>query len=129
VENNMAKKNDRFKRNADNEFHGGSLIGYVTLSFKDLKKIFGAPNGGTDGYKVSTSWKIVDTVTGNVFEIYDYKETNLYERGMPSPAAFRRRDSYDWHLGGSKLDKAALSAFLSEKLGFDVRARGESYGF
>lgn len=116
-------KGDRFVRNTDSDSDGGCLIGYVTLSYKELVKIFGKPNGGTDGYKVSTSWDIIDTVTGNVIELYDYKETKQYDSHLQSVAAFRKRDSYDWHIGGSKFDPAALSIFLSSKLPRSVAVR------
>jgi len=119
-------KGDRFVRHVGDN-GGGSLIGYVLMSYADLVKVFGKPNGYS-GDKVSTSWMIEDTVTGNVFEIYDYKETNLYERGMQSVAGFRKRPSYDWHLGGTKLHKQALSRFLNEKLGqVGIYARGVGY--
>lgn len=103
-----------------NTYQGGALAGYVTLSYKELVKVFGKPQGRTDEYKVSTSWEIRDTETGVSFEIYDYKETKLYSEDLPSVTAFRRLPSYRWHLGGGGIDMIALSAFLSEKLGRNV---------
>ena len=95
----------------------GGLKGYVTLSYCELLECFGPPNSKGDEYKVSTEWIIRDAVTGNVFDIYDYKSTSIYDRTLPSVEEFRRMPEYDWHVGGTNVDLAALRAFLSEKLG------------
>ena len=96
---------------------GGSLVGYITCSYADLVRTFGEPTE-SDGYKVSSEWTIKDTRTGQVFHIYDYKETELYSRGLPTVAKFRAQPSYEWHLGGmAKVDVDALRAFIQERSG------------
>ncbi len=99
------------------DYAGGWLQGEFTASYSDLVKVFGEPSDG-DGYKVSTSWTIQDTETGAVFEIYDYKETSLYDpSNNPSVEEFRALDSYDWHIGGERAcDRGALRTFVSERL-------------
>lgn len=72
----------------------------MPASYKALRAKLG-PSIGGDGYKVSTSWLVNDKVTGIVFEVYDYKETNLYDSSLQSVRSFRSRPSYDWHIGSS----------------------------
>ena len=124
----MAKKSKRFVTTT--EFGGGSLQGYITLSYKDLRRIFGAPQE-SDGYKVSTEWTIKDTVTGRMFSLYDYKETALYDSDLPSVRKFRQLPEYAWHIGCNELtgkDIIALEEFFSERLGYDVYI-SKGYGF
>lgn len=103
---------------------GGYSIGEVECSYADLVKVFGEPNGEGDGYKVSTSWCVQDTETGESVEIYDYKETSLYSPGYPSVEAFRARPSYEWHIGGTNETRrepqvvTALRAFINSKRSF-----------
>lgn len=79
--------------------YGTSLIGYLETSFETLVKHFGLPNGTGDDYKVSTEW-ILEDDKGRTITIYDYKETNLYSSENPTVEQFRRRKSYQWHVGG-----------------------------
>lgn len=90
---------------ADARAGGTSAQGEVAASFTAIAKRFGPPtytgtrkNGG-DG-KVSTQWIFRNVETDEVFTVYDYKETNLYDRGLPTVKAFRAMRSYDWHIGG-----------------------------
>lgn len=122
----MASAKQQFKRFVPTtEYAGSGLQGYVNLSYKELRKIFGAPLH-SDGYKVSTEWCIKDVVTGRTFSLYDYKETNLYDSDLPSVRKFRQLPSYDWHIGCNDLrasDAEALQAFLSERVGRQVTVR------
>jgi hypothetical protein len=98
---------------------GGCLQGYVTLSYKELRKIFGAPLHG-DEYKVSTEWGVEDTLTGRIFTVYDWKATKFYDECYPSVRKFRQLPEYEWHIGGNNFKQAdldALSRFLSEQCG------------
>lgn len=65
---------------------GGQLLEYVTCSYDRLVKIFGKPN--SDGDKSTNEWAIVDTKTGAILTIYDYKVDGSQYR------------EYDWHIGG-----------------------------
>lgn len=97
----------------------GSLIGYVTCSYDDLVEVFGEPNSTGDGYKTSTAWFVKDTKTGETCEIYDWKETVLYDETLMSVEKFRSLPSYRWHIGGTSFDVDALIEFLDEELGPD----------
>lgn len=99
----------------------GGLDGYLSASYAELVSVFGRPNGKNDGHKTSTNWFIEEGATGLTLEVYDYKETVLYSRRMPSVAGFRRRHSYDWHVGCSVPGLLeGLAAYLSERLGREV---------
>jgi hypothetical protein len=63
--------------------------------------LFGEPTSA-DEYKVSTEWRLKDE-NGQVFAVYDWKETNLYGDGLPSPEKFREENRLmDWHIGGHR---------------------------
>lgn len=101
----------------------GGCDGYLELSYAELVSVFGRPNGRNDSYKTSTNWFIEEGATGGTLEVFDYKETVLYSRRMLTVAGFRRRPSYDWHVGVSRpglLDD--LAEYLSERLGRTVLA-------
>jgi hypothetical protein len=79
---------------------GTSLQGYVNTSYKRLVELFGEPDpANTDDYKVSTEWDVEDE-SGNVYTIYDYKETKMYSSDGYTIKQFRKLPSYDWHIGG-----------------------------
>lgn len=90
-------KKSEFKL-TDKSPNGTHLVGYYPCSFQELQQMLGAPNGETDDYKVSTEWRLKDS-EGKVITLYDYKETSLYSKGLPSVEEFRNFQSYDWHIG------------------------------
>lgn len=104
------------------EYGSGSLVGYITCSYADLVKTFGEPNGGTDGYKVSTEWIVRDTELGHTLCIYEYKETSLYNSSNPTVEEFRALPSYQWHIGGGHRnpDFGALAQFIEVEAGCKI---------
>jgi hypothetical protein len=99
--------------------NGTSLQEYFTCSYKDIVKRFGPPNTDGDEYKVSTEW-VFESDSGEVFTVYDYKETSLYDSELPSVATFRNMPEYDWHIGardkiGAQLFKAWFQSQVSPK--------------
>lgn len=93
-----------FKRNDEADICGTSLQGYVTASYSKLVEMFGQPADG-DGCKVSTEWAFTDE-SGNAVTLYDYKQTSMYDDGLPSVAEFRARSAYEWHIGAKSRDIA-----------------------
>lgn len=81
---------------------GTSLKNYFCASYKELEELLGKPNSEGDQCKVSTEWVFKETDTGEIVTLYDYKETNLYSREMPSVEEFRSRNQYDWHIGAKE---------------------------
>lgn len=79
---------------------GTSLQAYVRTSYKRLVQLFGEPNGEGNNYKVSCRWVVCDGA-GRVFTIYDYKVTDLYEGGLPTPAQLKELPNVEWHIGSS----------------------------
>jgi hypothetical protein len=79
--------------------NGGGLQCYVETSFGTLVTLFGMPNSNGDGYKASTEWALEDDL-GNELAIYDYKDTNLYQRDNMTVAELRGLPNYNWHIGG-----------------------------
>jgi hypothetical protein len=100
----------------------GGNIGELEFSYADLVRVLGNPNGKTDGYKVSTSWTLQDTVTGETLEIYDWKMTKTYDaRSGMTLQAFRELPSYSWHVGG-RGDGVGHSSIVTALEGF-IRAK------
>lgn len=81
------------------KFPSSALVGNIDASYKELEALLGPPNGEASGDgKVSTEWVLGHN--GQVFSLYDYKETSLYDSELPSVEAFRAQPSYCWHIGG-----------------------------
>lgn len=87
-----------FKLNLDADISGTSLRGYVVASYVELNELFGPPIDGE--YKISGQWVFEDD-DGNVFTLYDYKETDLYDSELPSVKKFRSSNNrIEFHFGG-----------------------------
>lgn len=98
---------------------GTSLQEYFTCGYYQITEKFGPPNNEGDDYKVSTEW-VFESDAGDVFTVYDYKETSLYDTGLPSVAVFRTQPEYEWHIGArdkisAQLFKAWLQSQVSPK--------------
>lgn len=90
----------KFKRVDMNQATGTSLVGYFRATYKELFYLLGHPDDGDD-YKVSTEW-VVDWM-GEVFTIYDWKSSSLYDPSYPSRKEIREDDNPRlWHVGGFK---------------------------
>lgn len=90
------------------------FVGYLETSFEKLVSHFGLPNGEGADYKVSTKW-ILEDRKGHIITIYDYKETNLYSNEYPTVDKFRKRKSYQWHIGSNSYDAVQQLVKLFEK--------------
>jgi hypothetical protein len=88
-----------FKVNNDADACGTGLMDYVTAPYSKLRELLGEP-GRSDGYKVSTEW-VFESDDGAVITLYDYKETDLYDTGLPSVEQFRAKPQHQWHIGGN----------------------------
>lgn len=106
-------KNDRFKQIPG--YSDGCLLAYFKASYAELEAAFGPPMGDDDDGdgKMSTVWRVLDTKTHKSFDIYDYKEVNVYDKEQVQK--FRSLPHYDWHIGGTKTpDLDALAKFLEQ---------------
>jgi hypothetical protein len=85
----------------DGEFSNGtSRQGDIQVKYKDLVLAFGEPME-SDGYKVSGEWVFLNEETGDVFTLYDWKSTSLYNHSLPSVETFRNRDiAMQFNIGG-----------------------------
>jgi len=93
----------------------GWFEGTYYASYEDLFAILGEPSKG-DSYKVSTEWIIRDNNNGDVWSLYDYKETNRYDLSLPSVESFRKKSSHGWHIGGTSSRFQDLIAWLNSKI-------------
>lgn len=82
------------------EFHGTSLQGEITATFKELSAIFGKPHDG-DGYKVDAEWDI-RFGDGTVATVYNWKDGKNYNGSEGLPV----EQIKEWHVGG--IDRKAV---------------------
>lgn len=90
-----------FKLNNNAYSNMTSLKGYVKIAPSKLVELFGKPIE-CDGYKVSGEYIFEDKESGEVFTLYDWKSTSLYDNcGGPDPDTFWKSDEvYNFHVGG-----------------------------
>jgi hypothetical protein len=68
----------------------------LLAKYSDLVRMFGQPHMVADPYKTAFEWKVGDVV------IYDYKATNLYAKGAPTPHDIQSdKVTVEWHVQGS----------------------------
>ena len=97
--------------NAD--INGTCLVGHLDTNYKQLKKLFGEPEE-SDGCKVSGEWVFKDRTSKDVFTVYDWKQTDLYDTGYPSVDEFRDSDSnYAFSVGGHNSKKMEAEKFIA----------------
>lgn len=94
---------------------GTCLQGEFDCSYSELVAAIGKPNSSGDGYKVSTEWVLADDETGRVFTIYDWKETSMYDRSLPSSVSLRAAPTVNWHIGGAS-DPSHFKAWLRAQI-------------
>lgn len=70
---------------------GTSRMGEMNVKYKDLILAFGQPQE-SDGYKVSGEWVFIEDESGEVFTIYDWKMTELYDSDGLSVDELRTQD-------------------------------------
>lgn len=88
---------NNFKLNMNASASGTSFHGQtISVKPKDLIAIFGS-SFESDGYKVTCEWFFEDD-EGNVFTLYDYKESSLYDKGLPSPDELKNQ-VIEFHIG------------------------------
>lgn len=93
----------------------------TSLMLRDLRgscalftQLFGQPSTG-DEYKVTCEW-IVTSSEGDVFTIYDWKETEMYDPDSPPAEIIRTHMQTGWHIGGKDKEKAlAFKRFIESQ--------------
>jgi hypothetical protein len=61
-------------------------ISSIVVPPAKLVSLFGQP-GSSDGERTSGEY-VFQSESGEIFTLYDYKRTNLYDNGLPSPNEF-----------------------------------------
>jgi hypothetical protein len=104
-----------FKLNQDASANGTSLQGYVDIAPATLVKVFGEPNE-SDGYKVSGEYVFTDD-KGNVFTLYDWKSTTLYDPEYMRPSdLWAMTEPWEIHIGGAGGDWEAFREWLLKEV-------------
>ncbi len=99
-----------YKLNNNASISGTSLKGYANFDYKHMRELFGEPNE-SDGYKVSGEW-VFEATNGDVFTVYDWKSTNLYDSDLPSVEEFRASGVNTFNIGGYN-DASEFIAWLA----------------
>ena len=82
----------------------------IEIAPKILVEFFGNPLEA-DGYKVSGEYCFKDE-NNNIFTIYDWKETNLYDEDNPSKECFWSFDGkVEFGIGGNEKSKDTVKEF------------------
>ncbi len=103
-----------FRMNEDANIDGASWLKSVIIPPRDLVDLFGPPLEG-DGYKVSGEY-ILESISGNVASIYEYKSTSLYDPMNPDPKVFWDSDiPYRFHIGAHSENVALLCKEFVER--------------
>lgn len=103
-----------FTREDNADFCGTSLKAYIHASYPELENLFGEPLDG-DGYKISGLWTFVNK-EGEVFTLYDWKQTELYDNELPSIKKFRDSDEVvEFNVGG-RTSAVEFLQWLNEKI-------------
>lgn len=83
--------------------NGTSRMSEIKLVYSDLVLALGEPMD-SDGYKVSGEWIVHNPETNEVFTIYDWKSTDLYNPSAPSVEQFRANPNPQWfNIGGNHI--------------------------
>lgn len=85
----------KYKVNDAKSKIGGSLVGYIDISYKELKDRLGQPVV-LDDYKSDAEW-VIEFEDGTVAWIYNYKDGKNYNGASGTPKTQIR----DWHIGGA----------------------------
>jgi hypothetical protein len=70
------------------------LQGEMTISYKDIIRVFGKETSCGDGYKVQAEWHVITPV--GFATIYDYKEGKQY----CGKDGISKTKVTNWHIGG-----------------------------
>jgi hypothetical protein len=96
-----------YKRSFEANSNGSYLVGWVKASYIELAELFGEAEE-VDENKISGHWRFEDE-EGNVFTLYDWKKTSLYDSGCPSVREFRQSGRvFTFNIGGK--DKTELNS-------------------
>ena len=89
------------------EISGTYLQGHITLSYKDLVKVFGEPHNSYDNHKTDVEWSFIKEINGLdnvIFTIYNWKNGPAYlEKG-------KVEEITEWNIGG--YDTRALDVVM-----------------
>lgn len=87
------------------------LADEIRVAPADLVRAFGAPEE-SDGYKVSGEYTFTDP-EGDVYTLYEWKSTSLYDQGLDSPETFwRGSDPVYIHVGARAGDRGVKDFVL-----------------
>lgn len=100
---------------------GGSLAGYLTVSYAELVAALGEPNAPHDGYKTDAEWA-VQLDDGRKASIYNYQDGVSYKGADGTPT----EEITNWHVGapGGRLNES-LPADLDREIRAALAAKAE----
>ena len=95
---------------------GTGYRGNISAKYVDLVSLFGEPEED-DGYKVSGRWVFTND-DGDVFTVYDMKQTSLYSPSYQSVRKFRSSVRPQmFHVGG-KLKADSFINWIERRLSY-----------
>lgn len=106
----------QLEKNADPS--GTSFQEVIMLDYEIMADIFGESEYGPDD-RTSAEWIFKCSETGDIFTVYDYKQTNIAgcNPGLPSIEYFRSCGEVPYHIGSKpEADVCDFVNWLSNKL-------------
>lgn len=99
-----------------NKVNGGGthLVGYIDISYAELKSTLGPSSDFFDDYKSDAEWRI-EFEDGTIATIYNYKDGKNYLGAEGTPKTKIR----DWHIGGTSQRAVELVHALFKVSRFD----------
>lgn len=99
--------------------NGTSRIGEIKLLYSDIVKAFGEPDE-SDEYKISGEWVFHNPETNEVYTLYDWKSTNLYDSFLPGVREFRNsKTPVTFNIGGYQVnDILNFKMFLKSQIDY-----------
>ena len=84
---------------------------FVQVTPNQIKEVYGE-GSESDGYKVAWEW-IFEDEKGNIFTVYNYKGTSLYDPELSSPEELQDTEM-EFHVGSNspELEMAFVKLFI-----------------
>jgi hypothetical protein len=108
-----------YKLNPNADINGTYKVATLQTTFGQLLAVFGMPEE-SDGHKSSGDW-LFSSDNGDVFTIYDWKATSLYDSSLPSVEEFRSSPNLVEFSVGGQGDASEFLSWVSFKLSEEAK--------
>ena len=115
IKNLLGLDKEKFILNQNVDFSFTSQKGQIVTSYQVIESTFGPPIDGD--CKTSGIWLFENRETKEIFTLYDWKETSLYDQALPSVEEFRKSNCKLTFCIGGRTNCSEFKLWLESKLG------------